>query len=55
MFDEERLRTHGLRFCRELCAEKGFSAQAFKECVERCLEEIAKGRLPGDTTLPKPT
>jgi len=44
--DEERLRTHGLRVCRELCAERGFSARAFRECVERCMKEVGKGRIP---------
>ena len=43
--NEERLRTHGLRVCRELCAEMGFSAQAFRECVEKCLEEVRRKSL----------
>jgi hypothetical protein len=51
--DEERLRTHGLRVCRELCAEKGFSAGAFRDCVERCLEEMVKERHPEGSILSK--
>jgi len=33
-------RTHARRKCRELCAEYGFSGDAFNNCVNACLKEL---------------
>ncbi len=35
-------RTHARRKCRELCAEYGFSGDAFNNCVSACLKELLR-------------
>jgi len=36
-------RTHARRKCREMCAEYGFSGDAFNSCVNACLKELLRG------------
>ncbi len=35
-------RQHIVRICREKCIDAGYSGDAFKECVKKCVEECAK-------------
>ncbi len=40
MNSDEYERTHAVKVCRELCAEEGYSGEAFHNCVEECIKRI---------------
>ncbi len=35
-------RYHAIRVCRDECAERGYSGEAFHKCVEECVKEMLK-------------